>query len=131
MQELSSIISANLRRRRKSLPMTQAELAEALGYSEKAISKWESGKGLPPTAILLRLATVLKTTPTALLTAETNARLYLGIDGGGTKTEFVLANAAGLTETAAPISAAELATIFDWSKISGKEIVVSELDKLY
>ncbi|MBQ7229401.1 MAG: tRNA glutamyl-Q(34) synthetase GluQRS [Oscillospiraceae bacterium] len=43
----------------------------------------------------------------------------------------VLANAAGLTETAAPISAAELATIFDWSKISGKEIVVTELDKLY
>ena len=43
----------------------------------------------------------------------------------------VLANAAGLTETAAPISAAELATIFDWAKISGKEIVVTELDKLY
>ena len=43
----------------------------------------------------------------------------------------VLAHAAGLTETAAPISAAELATIFDWSKISGKEIVVTELGKLY
>ena len=43
----------------------------------------------------------------------------------------VLANAAGLTETAAPISAAELATVFDWSKIHGKEIVVTELDKLY
>ena len=43
----------------------------------------------------------------------------------------VLANAAGLTETAAPISAAELATIFDWSKIRGKEIVVTELEKLY
>ena len=43
----------------------------------------------------------------------------------------VLAHAAGLSETAAPISAAELATIFDWSKISGKEIVVTELDKLY
>ena len=42
----------------------------------------------------------------------------------------VLAHAAGLTETAAPISAAELATIFDWSKISGKEIVVTELEKL-
>ena len=42
----------------------------------------------------------------------------------------VLANAAGLTETAAPISAAELANIFDWSKIGGKEIVVTELKKL-
>ncbi len=43
----------------------------------------------------------------------------------------VLANAAGLTDTAAPISAKELATVFDWSKISGKEIVVTELEKLY
>ena len=43
----------------------------------------------------------------------------------------VLAHAAGLTETAAPISAKELATIFDWSKIQGREIVVTELDRLY
>ena len=43
----------------------------------------------------------------------------------------VLAHAAGLTETAAPISARELATVFDWNKIHGKEIVVTELEKLY
>ncbi len=43
----------------------------------------------------------------------------------------VLAHAAGLTEDATPISARELAAIFDWSKISGKEIVVTELDRLY
>jgi glutamyl-tRNA synthetase len=42
----------------------------------------------------------------------------------------VLAHAAGLTETAAPISARELATVFDWNKIQGKEIVVTELEKL-
>ena len=43
----------------------------------------------------------------------------------------VLAHAAGLTEDAKPISAVELAAVFDWSKISGKEIVVTELEKLY
>ena len=43
----------------------------------------------------------------------------------------VLAHAAGLTENAKPISAKELATVFDWSKISGKEIVVTELEKLF
>ena len=43
----------------------------------------------------------------------------------------VLANAAGLTEDAGPISPAELTAIFDWSKISGKEIVVTELNKLH
>ena len=43
----------------------------------------------------------------------------------------VLAHAAGLTENAKPISAKELATIFDWNKIQGKEIVVTELEKLF
>ena len=43
----------------------------------------------------------------------------------------VLASAAGLTDTAQPISAAELTAVFDWSKIRGKEIVVTELEKLY
>lgn len=43
----------------------------------------------------------------------------------------VLAHAAGLTENAKPISAVELATVFDWSKIKGREIVVTELEKLF
>ena len=43
----------------------------------------------------------------------------------------VLAHAAGLTDTAQPVSARELATVFDWNKIQGKEIVVTELEKLY
>ena len=44
----------------------------------------------------------------------------------------VLAHAAGLTDSASPISAAELATLFDWSKIQGRtEIVVTELETLY
>ena len=43
----------------------------------------------------------------------------------------VLANAAGLTETAEPISVADLTAVFDWTKIKGREIVVTELGKLY
>ena len=43
----------------------------------------------------------------------------------------VLAKAAGLTETADPISAEELTNLFDWSTIKGREIVVTELEKLY
>ena len=43
----------------------------------------------------------------------------------------VLAHAAGLTENAEPISAKELASVFDWTKINGREIIVSDLDRLY
>ena len=43
----------------------------------------------------------------------------------------VLAHAAGLVEVPQPISARELASVFDWSKIHGKEIVVANLSDLY
>ena len=95
MDELCSILSANLKQRRKALGMTQAMIAESLGYSEKAISKWESGKGLPPTAVLPQLARLLEVTLDELLTAPQAGKLYLGIDGGGTKTALALANERG------------------------------------
>ena len=47
MKDISVFLSANIRNRRKELHLTQLQLAEKLRYSEKAISKWESGKGYP------------------------------------------------------------------------------------
>ena len=91
MDRTSEILAANIRRRRKSLGLTQAELGEALGYSEKAVSKWENGNGVPPTVLLPRLARCLETSPDGLLYEADSEICYLGIDGGGTKTEFALA----------------------------------------
>ncbi|MBE6691572.1 MAG: XRE family transcriptional regulator [Ruminococcaceae bacterium] len=96
MKDISACLAANLKRRRKELHMTQLQLAEALGYSEKAVSKWESGKGLPPTAILPRLARLLEVTLDELMREVEAEPLFLGIDGGGTKTEFLLADGDGV-----------------------------------
>lgn len=54
--------STNLRRLRLKQNLTQEQLAEMLNYSKKSISKWESGHALPPSAILLDIAKLLKTT---------------------------------------------------------------------
>ena len=35
--------------------MTQAELAEKLNITDRAISKWETGKGMPDSSIMLDL----------------------------------------------------------------------------
>ena len=43
----------------------------------------------------------------------------------------ILAHASGLLQRPEPISAAELATVFDWNKIRGREIVVTELASLF
>ncbi len=94
-----SIITAafgiNLRRKRKEAALTQTQLAEKLGYSAKAVSKWESGQSIAPAVLLPTLARILHTDIDTLLRAEVSPDYYLGVDGGGTKTEFVLCDAAG------------------------------------
>ena len=47
MKDVRPIISKNLTMLRKEKGLTQAELAEKLNYSDKAISRWENGDTLP------------------------------------------------------------------------------------
>ena len=60
-EELKSVIGSNIARLRKNCRMTQAELAERLNYSDKAVSKWERGESLPDVLTLLNLARELGT----------------------------------------------------------------------
>lgn len=50
------VIAKNIAELRKSAGMTQAGLAEMLGYSDKSISKWERAEGLPDVLCLKRMA---------------------------------------------------------------------------
>lgn len=52
------ILSRNLIRFRKVAKLTQAELAEKLNYSDKAISKWERGDGIPDVMVLRQLSDI-------------------------------------------------------------------------
>ena len=53
--------------RRRERGMTQRELAEALGLSNRTISKWECGDGLPDLANILPLCELLGVTADELL----------------------------------------------------------------
>ncbi len=53
---LATVIGKNLTRLRKMSGMTQLELAEKLNYSDKSVSKWEQGNGIPDVRILVQLA---------------------------------------------------------------------------
>ena len=55
-QEFKKKVAANLAAYRKLNNITQLELAEKLNYSDKSISKWERGDGLPDLYIMQRLA---------------------------------------------------------------------------
>ncbi|MBQ4381906.1 MAG: helix-turn-helix transcriptional regulator [Oscillospiraceae bacterium] len=52
---------------RKSAGLTQKELAEKLGVSFQAVSKWENGDALPDTGLILDLCDLLGTTADKLL----------------------------------------------------------------
>ena len=45
--------------RRKALGMTQIQLADKLYVSDKAVSKWETGKSMPDVSIMLELSNIL------------------------------------------------------------------------
>lgn len=55
---------------RKEQGLTQAQLAEMLGITYKAVSKWESGKGLPDPSRMIDLCNILKITVNDLLSGE-------------------------------------------------------------
>lgn len=55
---------------RKEQKLTQVKLAEQLFVSEKTISKWENGNGLPDTEILPKLCKVLNISVNELLNGE-------------------------------------------------------------
>ena len=59
-----------LKRFRKAKNLTQQELADLLGVSNKSVSRWESGGGYPDVALLAPLARALDVTVDALLCDE-------------------------------------------------------------
>lgn len=70
MKDVRPIIAKNLAFFRKEKGLTQAELAEKLSYSDKAISRWEHGDTLPDINILYQLCEFYGITMDILLDDE-------------------------------------------------------------
>lgn len=56
MDDLKSVVAKNLAFLRKEAGLTQAELAARINYSDKAVSKWERGEGIPDLVVLYQLS---------------------------------------------------------------------------
>jgi transcriptional regulator with XRE-family HTH domain len=55
---------------RKRENYTQKQLADKLGITDRAVSKWETGKSLPDASIMIELCNILKITVNDLLSGE-------------------------------------------------------------
>lgn len=67
-------ISNFIKTKRKELGITQDELAEKLFVTEKAISRWETGRGTPDISLLLPLSKELNIDVSELLNGEENKK---------------------------------------------------------
>ena len=64
------ITGQTIKNLREKKGFTQAELAEKLGVSSKAVSKWETAKGLPDISLIEPLANVLSVSVMELMTGN-------------------------------------------------------------
>ena len=62
LDTLAVTIGKNITRLRRIANLTQLELAEKLNYSDKSVSKWEQGNGVPDVRILVQLADLFQVT---------------------------------------------------------------------
>ena len=65
------VTGATIRMLREKYRMTQAELAERLCVSDKAVSKWETGRGFPDVSLLEPLGKALHVSVPELLCGQT------------------------------------------------------------
>ena len=91
------VLAENIRAYRRSLGMTQQELASRIYAAPQTISKWESGISEPDTEHICSLADVFGISIDNLIRSRYSEVKdgYIAIDGGGTKTDFVLFSADG------------------------------------
>ncbi len=64
------ITGATIRNLRENRNLTQAELAEIIGISDKTVSKWETAKGLPDITLIEPLANALGVSVPELMSGE-------------------------------------------------------------
>ncbi len=72
VQEMNQYVTgAVIKELREKKKMTQRELAEKLAVSDKAVSKWETGKGYPDITLLMPIAEAFGISVTELISGNT------------------------------------------------------------
>lgn len=67
MKDLKEITAGNIIRLRQNSNITQAQLGEKLGYSDKSVSKWERAEAIPDAYVLKQMSALFGVTVDYLL----------------------------------------------------------------
>ncbi len=94
--DIKENLSKNLIKYRKSLGLTQAELAEKLNYSDKAVSKWERGESFPDLYVLKQIADFYEVTIDTLIDEPKDLRIIKNQPFAKTKQSIISICSIGL-----------------------------------
>ena len=79
---------------RKKQNLTQGQLAEKLGITDRAVSKWENGRAMPDSSLMLDLCSILNISVNELLSGE-----VIGMENSNKKNEQLLLDIAKEVES--------------------------------
>ena len=74
-EKLRENFARNLTHYRKASGLTQTEVAEKLNYSDKSVSKWERGDGLPDLTVTAQIAEIFGLTVNDLIADKPRRKL--------------------------------------------------------
>ena len=93
----SEVLASNITAFRKAKGISQQALAAALSISPQSVSKWECGASVPDIENLCAISEIFGVSLDVLLShTKEYKKVMIGIDGGGTKTEFIMFNEDGV-----------------------------------
>lgn len=119
---MSYVTGKTIRELREKRKFTQKELAEKLNLSDKTISKWETGKGLPDIGVIDDLSKALGISIGELLTGEYRENENLA--GNISKTQFYVCPVCGNVIVAVGVGSFSCCGI----RLPGLEVEESDAD---
>ncbi len=73
--DIKRVVGQNIKSLRKKHNMSQQTLANLVGYTDKAVSKWEIGKSLPEIDVLIKISELFHVTVDYLLHADSEENI--------------------------------------------------------
>lgn len=95
---MSYVTGNTIKKLREKRGLTQKELAESINVSDKAVSKWETNRGLPDISIIEDLSKALGVSVTELLTGD--LKTNENVSGNMKKVQFYICPVCGNILTA-------------------------------
>ena len=93
-------LGSNIKKARLKLGLTQEELSFQLGVTSQAVSRWESGAGMPDISMIVPLAQTLSVSTDALFGLEQGGTAEVQYMDIKTQLEEIAGSAASRTESA-------------------------------